>query len=81
MASKWTKIIEETSIISDIFFGFNEIINECLNCKKRNLQSFNNNPINYNYEIFNYLIFPFNEIKKKKNIKNNCNINNIYLSE
>ena len=75
----FNEFIKETSIISDIFFGFNEITNECLNCKNKNLQG---NSIFYNYEIFNYLIFPLNEIKKKKNTKNNCNIlnNNNYIT-
>ena len=58
---------EECSIISDLFFGFNETTNECLNCK--NL--YNNkgllNPICYNYGIFNCLIFPLEEVKNMKN--------------
>ena len=69
----FNEFLKESSIISELFFGFNEITNECLNCKNRNLQD---NSIFYNYEIFNYLIFPLNEIKKKKNIKNNSSILN-----
>ena len=57
----------QTSIISDIFFGFSETTNECLNCKNiYNLQGLNN-PICYNYGIFNCLIFPLEEVKKYKN--------------
>ena len=58
----------EISIISDTFFGFNETTNICLNCKNQ-YNSFNqmNNPICYNYGIFNCLIFPLEEIKNMKN--------------
>ena len=73
----------DLSIISDIFFGFNETTNVCLNCKNnykgRNLE----NPICYNYGIFNVLIFPLEEVKNMKNrnnfmMNNNNNIVNIY---
>ena len=66
---------KETSIISDIFFGFNEITNECLYCKNiYNAQGLNS-PICYNYGIFNCLIFPLEEVKNMKNMQNNY-INN-----
>ena len=66
---------EECSIISDIFFGFNETTNECVNCKNNyNLKGLNN-PICYNYGIFNCLIFPLEEVKKMKN-NNTFQINN-----
>ena len=70
------KFQKECSIISDIFFGFNETTNECINCKnKYNLRGLNN-PICYNYGIFNCLIFPLEEVKNMK-LKNNANqINN-----
>ena len=67
---------QECSIISDLFFGITETTNECLNCKN----VFNSqgllNPICYNYQIFNCLIFPLEEVKNMKNnlMKNNNNI-------
>ena len=61
---------KECSIISDIFFGFNETTNECLNCKNNYLSRGLNNPKCYNYEIFNCLIFPLEEIN---NMKKNLN--------
>ena len=51
---------QECSIISDYFFGFTETNIECLNC--------NNN--NFNYGIFNCIIFKLEEINKKKKIEN-----------
>ena len=58
---------KECSVISDIFFGITETTNECLNCKN----IFNSqgllNPICYNYQIFNCLIFPLEEVKNMKN--------------
>ena len=69
---------QECSIISDIFFGFNETTNECLNCKKNFNSKGYNSPICYNYGIFNCLIFPLEEVKKMKyNIIQN-NIVSIY---
>ena len=66
---------KETSIISDIFFGINETTNECINCKNKNPY---NNPICYNYGIFNCLIFPLEEVKKMKN--NSFSNNNIIIN-
>jgi len=58
---------KECSVISDLFFGFTETTNECLYCKNNfNLQG-QNNPICYNYGIFNCLIFPLEEVKNMKN--------------
>ena len=66
---------KECSIISDCFFGFNETTNVCLNCKNfYNLQG-KNHPICYNYNIFNCVIFPLEEVKKMKN-SNFYNMNN-----
>ena len=66
---------KECSIISDCFFGFNETTNVCLNCKNfYNLQG-KNHPICYNYNIFNCVIFPLEEVKKMKN-SNYYNMNN-----
>ena len=55
------------SIISDAFFGFNEITNECVNCKNYYNSQNLNNPICYNYGIFNCLIFPLEKVKNNKN--------------
>ena len=67
---------EECSIISDIFFGFTETTNECLNCKNVYNNMGFNNPICYNYGIFNCLIFPLEEVKNMKN--NNIQFNNFF---
>jgi len=64
---------KECSIISDIFFGFTETTNESLYCKNYYNSQGINNPICYNYGIFNCLIFPLEEVK---NMKNNANQNN-----
>ena len=69
---------KDCSIISDIFFGFNETKNECLNCKNiYNLNGYSNNPICYNYGLFNCLIFPLEEVKNMKNNNNQYNQNNV----
>jgi len=73
----------ECSIISDIFFEFNETTNECLNCKNKYNSQRINNPICYNYGIFNCLIFPLEEVKNMKNNQmknNNIQINNNRVS-
>jgi ubiquitin C-terminal hydrolase len=68
---------KECSIISDLFFGFNETTNECLNCKNDYNMKGLNNPIWYNYGIFNCIIFPLEEVKKMRNNSNGINyINN-----
>ena len=76
---------KECSIISDVFFGFTETTNECLYCKNYYNSQGSNNPICYNYGIFNCLIFPLEEVKNMKNnsIQNNNNniqINNNHVS-
>jgi len=58
---------KDCSIISDLFFGFNETTNECLNCKNKFNSQGMNSPICYNYGIFNCLIFPLEEVKIMKN--------------
>jgi len=59
---------EESSIISKLFFGFKETTEECLNCnKKANLE---NKILSYNYEMFNCLVFPLDEIKNEINSNN-----------
>ena len=69
---------KECSIISDIFFGFTETTNECLYCKNFYRSKGCNNPICYNYGIFNCLIFPLEEVKNMKN--NSINNNNIQIN-
>ena len=68
----------ECSIIYDTFFGYNEITNECLNCKNiydsKNLE----NSKSYKYEVFNCLTFPLEEVQK---MKNNSNHNNIQINQ
>ena len=68
----------ELSVISDVFYGFNETTNECLYCKNLYNSLGNNNPICYNYGIFNVIIFPLEEVKnmKNNNLQNNCMQNN-----
>ena len=73
----------ECSIISDIFFGFTEITNECLYCKNKYNSKGMQNPICYNYQNFNCLIFPLEEVKNMKNngIQNqNFQVNNNTVS-
>ena len=69
---------KECSIISDLFFGFTETTNECLYCKNFYNSQGSNNPICYNYGIFNCLIFPLEEVKNMKN--NSINNNNIQIN-
>jgi ubiquitin C-terminal hydrolase len=54
----------DTSIISDLFYGFNETTNVCQYCKKDFNSKGQNEPICYNYGIFNILIFPLEEVRK-----------------
>jgi ubiquitin C-terminal hydrolase len=55
---------EETSIISDVFYGFNETTNVCQFCKNDFNSRGQKEPICYNYGIFNILIFPLDEVRK-----------------
>ena len=71
---------EQCSIISDIFFGFTETTNVCLNCKNIYNSKGLNNPICYNYQIFNCLIFPLEEVKRMKN-NSLQNKNNILMNQ
>ena len=68
--------LKELSIISDLFFGIQETRNECLYCKNKYRQLGQNNPICYNFEIFNLLFIPLEEVKNYRNRNNNFNINN-----
>ena len=74
----YEKFKKNTTIISEIFYGIIEIKNICINCQ----YNFNSigliEPIRYNYQIFNCLIFPLEEIrnmrKKVLHINNNNTI-------
>ena len=59
-----------TSIISDIFFGVNETKSICLNCKTAFSQKGLNIPICYDFGNFYFLSFPLEEIRNMK--MNNC---------
>ena len=80
----YNKFNQESSIISDLFFGLKEISNECLNCRNNyNSKGLPNNSIFYNYEMFDCLIFPLEEIKNIKNNfmkNNNIQNNNNYIT-
>ena len=66
---------KDCSIISDLFFRIIETNNECLNCKNNFSAKGINNPICYNYQIFNCLIFPLAEVYNMKiNVINSNNI-------
>ena len=75
---------ENISIISDLFFGINETNTICLNCKNNYNSKGIIEPIYYNYSIFNYIIFPLEEVKKMKiqSMQNNLmkfNINSVSI--
>ena len=75
---------EELSIFSDVFFGFNETTNVCLNCKNNYGSKGQAFPICYNYSIFNCIIFPLEEVKNMKNkfmqmMQNNMGFNNNFI--
>ena len=55
---------KDTSIISDVFYGFNETTNVCLFCKNNYNTKGMTEPICYNYDIFNILTFPLEEVRK-----------------
>ena len=66
------EFMKETSIISDLFFGIIETTNVCLNCKINYNSRGMNNPIFYNFQKINCIIFPLEEI----NYNINCYIPN-----
>ena len=69
---------KQTSIISDIFYGILETNNICLYCKNKYESQGKPYPICYNYQVFNCLIFPLEEVRKMKN--GNIRMNNINMS-
>ena len=62
------------SIISTLFFGVNEIFSDCIYCRNKGIPI-----VKYNFQIFNFLIFPLKEVsnykKSKYNNKNFINFN------
>ena len=58
---------KEYSIISDNFYGIKENTTICLYCKSFYASKGINYPICFNYEIFNCLIFPLEEINNYRN--------------
>ena len=67
----------ELSIISDLFYGVIETTNICLHCKDEYNSKNKKEPICYNYNIFNELIFPLEEVRKmKENEIGNANMMN-----
>ena len=58
------------SIISDLFYAINCNITKCCNCKKEI----------YNYQVYFFLAFPLEEIRKYKISKMNNNNNSINVS-
>ena len=61
---KFTKA--QNSIISDLFYAMNCTSNKCNNCQI----------IFYNYQIYFFLLFPLEEVRKFKLMNNNGFINN-----
>ena len=63
MFTKFSENFTKTqqSIISDLFYGMNYNINKCANCKA----------MIYNYQIYFFLMFPLEEIRKFKLMSNN----------
>ncbi len=77
----FNKFQKDSSIISDLFFGIIETNTECLNCKNIYNEQGLNNPICYNYQSVNCLIFPLAEVynmkikeKQNNNIMNNKSV-------
>jgi ubiquitin C-terminal hydrolase len=61
---------ENKSIISDLFYAMNCNMTQCSNCKT----------ISYNYQIYFFLIFPLEEVRKFK-LENNNGFNNFNNNE
>jgi ubiquitin C-terminal hydrolase len=75
------EFMKETSIISDLFFGIIETTTVCQNCKVNYNSRGMNNPIFYDYQKINCIIFPLDEINNYKN-SDMQNINfNYYMNQ
>jgi len=73
-----------TSIITDIFFGVNETTSICLKCKNIYNQQGLNNPICYDFGSFYFLAFPLEEIRNMKNkncINQSINFNALSIND
>ena len=58
-------LMNQNSIITQYFYGFNQGMFECQNCKMNNMiKGINTGNIKYNYESFFYLDFPLDEVRK-----------------
>ena len=70
------------SIISDLFYGVIETKTECLQCKQRNQINGIFDPLySYNFQIFSFLIFPLEEVRKLKSEINNFYYNEVNLED
>ena len=68
------------SIITDLFFGFIETQNVCLDCKNR--CNGKNYPICYNFQVFNNIIFPLEKVLEMKRMKlNNYQLTSVNLMD
>ena len=64
--------LNNSSIISQLFYGVNQNMFECQVCKLNNMQrGITTSLIKYNYENFFFLIFPLDEVRKYKAECNN----------
>ena len=72
---------KQTSIISDIFFGIEENTSICLYCQNNFESQGKNLPILYNYQIFNVLIFPLDDVRKMRNPNIWPNTNEVSLED
>ena len=67
---------KELSIVTDIFYGVTETRTICFDCKNKYGSQGGNYPICYNFQIFNFIVFPLEEVRKMKNRNNFNNFNN-----
>ena len=65
----------ETSSITDNFFSIKQTTNTCLYCKQVSKVKRQANPICYNYQKANLLIFPLEDMKNYKKNKENLKAN------
>ena len=63
---------DHMSLISDLFYAMTDSVTECLNCHNRK----------YNFQIYFFLIFPLEEVRKYKmqNLYNSTNQNMMFLN-
>ena len=73
------KFQKECSIISDIFFGITETKNVCLYCKNVYSSQEKDYPKCYNYEIFNCLVFPLEEVRNFRNKNNSVSLDDCFF--